>query len=95
MKPIIRRPTAGHKVSRRMSLIDVGEEGLQKFRKAVDDPQSQVLAKLDLDHLSRKLLAHLPDFLSSELHLSPALLDEMIDKQGGEKLCVFVTGVAA
>ncbi|MBS0152219.1 MAG: hypothetical protein JSR31_14905 [Nitrospira sp.] len=51
------------------------EDVLQEFWKAVDNPQSQILAKLDLDHLSRKFVSHLPNFVRSELDLPAASID--------------------
>jgi hypothetical protein len=73
----------------------MGEDPLQELGETVDNPKSQVLAELDLHHLSRKFLAHLANFLSSELYLPSALLDQVIDKQGCEELCVIITGMAA
>jgi len=75
-----RRPSVDQKVSRGMPRIEIGDDGLQEFGETVDNSKSQVLAKLDLHHLSRKFLAHLPNFLSSEVYLPPASLDQMIDK---------------
>ena len=78
-----------------MPRTEIGDDGLQEFGEPVDDTKSQVLAQLDLHHLGRELLAHLANFLSRELHLSPASLDQMIDKQGGQELRFFIAGVTA
>jgi hypothetical protein len=68
---------------------------LLEFRQAVNDAKSEIISKLDLDHLGRELLAHLANFLRSELHLSATSLDQMIDEQRGQVLRLFVTGMPA
>lgn len=68
---------------------------LQEFGKAVDDSKSQVLTQLDLHHFSGELFAHQANFFRRELHLPSALLNQMIDKQGGKELRFFIAGVAA
>lgn len=75
--------------------LDRGEDHLQELGEAVDNPKPQVLAELDLHHLGREFLAHPANFLGSELYLTPASLDQMIDQQGGQELRFFITGMAA
>lgn len=78
-----------------MPRIEIGDDGLQEFREAVDDSKSQVLAQLDLHHFSGELFAHQANFFRCELHLPSALFDQMVDKQGGKELRFFIAGVAA
>jgi hypothetical protein len=86
---------ASYQLGPNTGLLVDQEGGVLKFRQAVDDAKPQVLAQLDLHHLGRELLAHLANFLSSELHLPTASFDQIIDKQGGEELRFFVTGMTA
>jgi hypothetical protein len=68
---------------------------LPELRQPVDDAKPQVLAQLDLYRLGGELLAHLANFLSGDLHLPTASFNQIMDKQGGEELCFFVTGMTA
>lgn len=68
---------------------------LLKFREAINDAKSQLIPKLDLDHLTDKLLPHLSNLLGGKLQLPSTSLDEMIDKQGCEVLNLLVTGMLA
>jgi len=68
---------------------------LLEFRESIDDAKSQLISELDLDHLTDKLLPHLPNLLGGELQLPSTPLDEMIDKQRCEVLNLLVTGMLA
>jgi hypothetical protein len=68
---------------------------LSEFRQAVDNAKSQVVPKLDLDHLGGEVIPNLSNFLSRELQLSPTTFDEVVNQQGGQVLRIFITGVAA
>jgi hypothetical protein len=66
---------------------------LSEFRQAVDDAKPQIISKLDLDHLSHKILPNLSNFLSGELQLSPTSFDQVVDQQGGQVLRFLITRV--
>ncbi|WP_413936317.1 hypothetical protein [Nitrospira sp. BLG_1] len=95
MTPFSRSPSVDQKVNRGAPRTENRDDGLQEFGQAVDDAKSQILAQLDLHHFSGELFAHQANFFRRELHLPSALLDQMIDKQGGQELRFFIAGVAA
>jgi hypothetical protein len=71
-----------------------GREGrLLEFGQPVDDPQSDLITYLHLDHFGRQAGAHALGILQFELHLAPTSLDKVKEQHRGQSLKLVVGGV--
>jgi hypothetical protein len=64
-----------------------------QFGQAVDDPQSDFITDLHLDHFGRQAGAHVLGILQFELHLASTSLDEVKEQHRGQSLKLVVGGV--
>jgi hypothetical protein len=66
---------------------------LLQFRQPVDDPQSDFITDLHLDHFGRETCAHALGILEFELHMAPTSLDKVKQQHRRQSLKLIVGGV--
>ena len=66
---------------------------LLELGNAIYDAKFHVVAQLNLDHLRGETLADMIHVLCSELEVSPASLDQMVQQERGEVLDLIVVGM--
>ena len=64
-----------------------------QFRQPVDDPQSDFITYLHLDHFGREACAHALSILEFELHVASTSLDKVKQQHRGQSLKLIVGGV--